>query len=184
MADLSGKKVLVLVSNRGVEQDELKSPVNHLRAAGAEVAIAAPESGAIQSLVGDWDLGDEFTADSTLDQVASDEYDLLLLPGGTLNADSLRLNSAARSIAESFAASGRAIASICHGPWLLVETGLVQGKTLTSYKSIRTDILNAGGTWKDEQVVRCPAENWVLLTSRNPDDLDAFNRAIGEELAG
>lgn len=184
MTDLSGKKVLVAVSNRGVEQDELKSPLQYLRQAGAEVTVAAPEAGEVQSLVSDWDLGEKFPVDATLGDAAESDYDLLLLPGGTLNADNLRLDTNAQDLAKSFAAAGKPVASICHGPWLLVETGLVKGKTLTSYKSVKTDVVNAGGTWKDEQVFRCPADNWVLITSRNPGDLDAFNKAVAEELAG
>lgn len=107
MADLSGKKVLAVVSNRGVEQDELRSPLKYLKDAGAEVSVAAPESGVIKSLVGDWDRGEDFTVDLTLDQAAVKDYDLLLLPGGTLNADSLRGDSTAQSIAKAFADSGR-----------------------------------------------------------------------------
>lgn len=183
MADLSGKKVLVVVSNRGVEQDELKSPVQTLKDAGAEVTIASQKTGEVQSLVSDWDLGEAFQADAALSEVNEADYDLLLVPGGTLNADNLRLDEDAQRIAKSFASGGRPIASICHGPWLLVETGLVKGKTLTSYKSVKTDVINAGGTWKDVEVFRCPAENWVLITSRNPGDLDAFNKAVIKELS-
>lgn len=106
MADLSGKKVLALVSNRGVEQDEPKSPLKHLRDSGAEVTISAPETGDVLPLVGDWDRGDTFTADMTLEQVSPDDYDLLSLPGGTLNADSLRLDSIARSIAKALPPPG------------------------------------------------------------------------------
>ena len=182
MPDLAGKKVLAAVSNRGVEQDELKKPVEHLRQAGAEVVIAAPEAGQVKSLVGDWDLGEVFEASEALAAVNEQDFDLLLIPGGTLNADNLRLDADAQRIAKSFAGSGRPIASICHGPWLLVETGLAKGKTLTSYTSIKTDVVNAGGTWKDEQVFRCPANGFVLITSRNPGDLDAFNSAIAAEL--
>lgn len=183
MSHLSGKKVLVVVSNRGVEQDELKDPVHKLRAHGAKITIAAPEAGQVRSLVGDWDLGEVFEADETLADVQEADYDLLLVPGGTLNADNLRLDAEAQRIVKSFAASGRPIASICHGPWLLVETGLVKNKTLTSYKSIKADVINAGGTWKDEQVFRCPAENFVLITSRNPGDLPAFTEAVAQELS-
>lgn len=183
VSHLSGKKVLVVVSNRGVEQDELKDPVHKLRAHGAKITIAAPEAGQVRSLVGDWDLGEVFEADETLADVQEADYDLLLVPGGTLNADNLRLDAEAQRIVKSFAASGRPIASICHGPWLLVETGLVKNKTLTSYKSIKADVINAGGTWKDEQVFRCPAENFVLITSRNPGDLPAFTEAVAQELS-
>ena len=182
MAELSGKKILVLVNNQGVEQDELKVPVQKLRAAGAEVTVAAPETGEVKSLVGDWDLGETFPVDQKISDVTDSEYDLLLLPGGTLNADTLRLDEDAQKLAKTFASSGRPVASICHGPWLLVETGLVDGKTLTSYQSVKTDIVNAGGNWVDEQVKVCPANGWTLITSRNPDDLDAFVGAIEDQL--
>lgn len=181
MSDLSGKKILALVSNQGVEQDELKVPTQRLREAGAEVTVAAPKSDEIQSLVGDWDRGETFTVDQEISQVTDSDYDLLLVPGGTINADTLRLDEDAQKIAKAFASSGRPIASICHGPWLLVETGLVAGKTLTSYRSVKTDIVNAGGTWRDEEIVRCP-KDWVLITSRNPGDLDAFVSTITDEL--
>lgn len=183
MPDLSGKKVLAIVSNRGVEQDELKDPVNMLRQSGAEVVIAAPETGKVQTLTGDWDLGEIFEAGQALASVNEAEFDLLLIPGGTLNADNLRLDADANRIVKSFASSGRSVASICHGPWLLVEAGLVQGKTLTSYNSIKTDVINAGGSWKDVSVFRCPANGFALITSRNPGDLVAFNEAIVKELS-
>ncbi|WP_016997549.1 DJ-1/PfpI family protein [Kocuria atrinae] len=147
MADLTGKKTLSLQTNRGVEQDELKVPLEQLREAGATVTVASQENGEIQSLVGDWDLGETFPVDQKISDVNESEYDLLLLPGGTLNADTLRLDEDAQKIAKAFASSGRPIASICHGPWLLVQTGLVDGKTLTSYESIKVDVVNAGGTW-------------------------------------
>ena len=182
MSALSGKKILVLVNNQGVEQDELKVPAQKLREAGAEVTVAAPESGEISSLVGDWDRGETFPVDRTISSVDDSQYDLLVLPGGTISADTLRLDEDAQKIATAFASSGRPVASICHGPWLLVETGLVKGKTLTSYRSVKTDIVNAGGTWVDEQVKVCPGNGWHLITSRNPDDLDAFVGAIEEQL--
>lgn len=183
MAELSGKKILLLSENQGVEQDELKVPAEKLREAGAEVTVAAPETGEIKSLVSDWDLGETFPVDQTITSVNESEYDLLLLPGGTLNADSLRLNEDAQKIAKSFVSSGRLGASICHGPWLLVETGVVDGKTLTSYASLKTDITNAGGNWVDQEVKVCPANEWTLITSRNPGDLEAFVAAIKEQLS-
>lgn len=182
MADLTGKKILSLQANRGVEQDELKVPLEKLREAGATVTVASQENGEIQSLVGDWDLGETFPVDQKISDVNESEYDLLLLPGGTLNADTLRLDEDAQKIAQAFASSGRPIASICHGPWLLVETGLVDGKTLTSYDSVKVDITNAGGTWVDEPMKRCPAKDWALITSRNPGDLEPFVQAIKDEL--
>lgn len=182
MAELSGKKILVLVTNQGVEQDELKVPLEKLRADGAEVTVAAPETGEVKSLVGDWDRGETFPVDQTISSVNESEYDLLLLPGGTLNADALRLDQDAQKTAKAFASSGRPVAALCHGPWLLVETGLVKGKTLTSYVSVKTDIVNGGGTWVDEQAKVCPANGWTLITSRNPGDLDPFVAAIEEQL--
>lgn len=183
MADLTGKKILSLQTNRGVEQDELKVPLEQLREAGATVTVASQETGEVQSLQGDWDLGETFPVDQKIADVDASEYDLLLLPGGTLNADTLRLDQDAQKIARSFASSGRPIASICHGPWLLVETGLVKGKTLTSYASVKTDITNAGGTWVDEEMHRCPSNDWTLITSRNPGDLEPFVQAIKDELS-
>ena len=182
MSDLSGKKILLLVNNQGVEQDELKVPADKLRADGAEVTVAAPESGEVKSLVGDWDRGETFPVDQTISSVNESEYDLLLLPGGTLNADALRLDQDAQKTAKAFASSGRPVAALCHGPWLLVETGLVDGKTLTSYPSVKTDIVNAGGNWVDQEVKVCPAKEWTLITSRNPGDLDAFVGAIEDQL--
>lgn len=183
MADLAGKKILALVTNRGVEQDELMVPVDRLRGTGAQVTVAAPDAGEVQTLVGDWDLGEKIPVDTTLADLNEADFDLLLVPGGTLNADNLRLDADAQRIANAFASSGRPIASICHGPWLLVEAGLVKGKTLTSYISIKTDVQNAGGSWKDVEVFRCPAEGYALITSRNPGDLDPFIGAIEDELS-
>ncbi len=182
MTELTGKRILTIVTNRGVEQDELIVPGTALRAVGAEVTVAAPSSEPVQTLVSDWDRGETVPVDTTLSEVAAGDYDLLLVPGGTLNADSLRLDGDARRIAREFAGSGRPIAAICHGPWLLVETGLVRGKQLTSYLSLRTEVTNAGGTWHDSELVRCDHEGFVLITSRGPQDLDAFVSGIQGEL--
>ncbi|MGP5724403.1 type 1 glutamine amidotransferase domain-containing protein [Arthrobacter rhombi] len=183
MNDLNGKKILVAVSNRGVEQDELTVPLQRLRSAGAEVTVAAPQPGEVETLVGDWEPGDRVPVDATLADVDDSGYDLLLLPGGTLNADALRLDENAQRLAKAFASSSRPVASICHGPWLLVETGLTRGKTLTSYLSMKTDVQNSGGSWKDQEVFRCPTDGWTLITSRNPGDLNAFVGAIDAELS-
>ncbi len=184
MADLTGKRILTILQNRGAEQDEVKQPVEQLRDAGAEVTIATPEADTIQTLVGDWDLGEQFTSDAKLSDVDDSGYDILVVPGGTLNADSLRLNDHAQRIVKSFASSGRPVASLCHGPWLLVETGLVKDKRATSYISVKTDISNAGGIWEDSELVRCTSQGWTLLTSRGPQDLSAFISAITSELTG
>ncbi|MBM7440161.1 type 1 glutamine amidotransferase domain-containing protein [Streptomyces sp. HB132] len=181
--DLGGRRVLTIVTNYGVEQDELVVPVRHLRDAGATVDIAAMSNDPIRTLVGDKDPGETVRPSLTLPEVDPDGYDLLLVPGGTLNADTLRLQDATPDIVRSFTTAGRPVAAICHGPWALVESDVVRDRTLTSYASLRTDIRNAGGTWVDEPVVRDDTGGWTLITSRTPDDLDAFLREIDKELS-
>ena len=161
---LSGYRVLAIVTNYGVEQDELVVPVEHLRERGAAVVVAAASRDVIQTLVGDKDPGRTVQPDATFGDAGSD-FDLLLIPGGTLNADALRLETGAVDTVRSFASSGRPVAAICHGPWALVETAAVEGKTLTSYPSLETDVLNAGGAWVDRPVVR-DDEGYTLVTSR------------------
>ena len=182
MPEITGKKVLVAVSNRGVEQDELKVPVEKLRAAGVDVLISAPEAGQVETLVGDWERGEKIPVDKPLPEVSDGDYDLLVLPGGTLNADALRLDPHAQGIVRSFSESGRPIAAICHGPWLLVETERTRGKNLTSYTSLKADITNSGGQWADEPVVIDREQGWTLITSRNPGDLDQFVDGIKQVL--
>ncbi|MEU1134165.1 type 1 glutamine amidotransferase domain-containing protein [Streptomyces sp. NPDC005900] len=184
MADntLNGRRVLAIVTNYGVEQDELVVPVQHLRSRGAHVDVAAVSREEIRTLVGDKDPGKSVEADVALADVDASSYDLLLVPGGTVNADTLRLEDKAVDIVRSFAEPGRKVAAICHGPWLLVEADVLDGKTLTSYASVATDIRNAKGTWVDKSVMRCDAKGWELITSRNPDDLDDFLREIDSAL--
>ncbi|WP_159798731.1 type 1 glutamine amidotransferase domain-containing protein [Puerhibacterium puerhi] len=182
MAHLTGKRVLAIVTNYGVEQDELVVPVERLREQGAEVTVAAAEPGEVQTLTGDKNPGRVVTADTTLDAADSDGFDLLLVPGGTINADTLRLQRPAVDLVRSFAASGRPIAAICHGPWALVEADVVRGATLTSYWSLATDVRNAGGEWVDKSVVRDNGAGYLLVTSRTPDDLDDFVGEIGTVL--
>ncbi|GHE35983.1 glutamine amidotransferase [Streptomyces longispororuber] len=179
---LNGRRVLAVVTTYGVEQDELVVPVQRLRDQGAHVDVAAVSDGEIRTLVGDKDPGKSVDPDLTLDRADASSYDLLLVPGGTVNADTLRLDEGAVATARAFAESGRKVAAICHGPWLLVEAGVLEGKTLTSYASVATDIRNAGGTWVDKPVMRCTANGWELITSRTPDDLDDFLREIGTAL--
>jgi protease I len=182
--DLSGRRVLAIVTNYGVEQDELVVPVDHLRERGAEVDVAAVTDDPIQTLVGDKDPGKSVDPTTTLAAVDASTYDLLLVPGGTLNADSLRLDSDAVGIVNAFASGGRPVAAICHGPWALVEAGIVDGRRLTSYASLATDVRNAGGSWVDETVVRDDSGSPVLITSRTPKDLDAFLGEVDRALAG
>lgn len=179
---LNGRRVLAIVTNYGVEQDELVVPVQHLRERGAQVDVAAVSAEEISTLVGDKDPGETVTPDLTLADADTSSYDLLLIPGGTINADGLRLDGTAVSTVRAFADSGRKVAAICHGPWLLVEAGVLEGKTLTSYPSVATDIRNAKGTWVDKAVMHCGANDWDLITSRTPDDLEDFLREIDATL--
>lgn len=176
--DLQGRKVLTVVTNYGVEQDELVVPVDHLRGNGAEVDVAAVSGDPVQTLVHDKEPGRTVSPTTTLDDADPAGYDLLLVPGGALNADHLRMDHRAVETARAFAASGRPVAAICHGPWALVEADVVRGKTLTSYPSLRTDIGNAGGRWVDRPVVADGTGGWTLVTSRTPDDLDDFLREV------
>jgi protease I len=176
--DLSGRSVLAIVTNYGVEQDELVVPVEHLRSNGAKVDVAAVSAEPVQTLVGDKDPGKTVRPTLTLGEAGASAYDLLLVPGGTLNADHLRQDEQAVSAVRSFASSGRPVAAICHGPWLLVEADVLRGKTLTSYASLRTDVRNSGGQWVDRPVVSDDAGGWTLVTSRTPDDLDDFLREV------
>lgn len=178
MSHLTGKQVLAIVTNYGVEQDELLEPVRHLRDHGAVVTVAAVNGDDVRTLVGDEKPGETVTPDTTIDEVDPAGFDLLLVPGGTINADTLRLQAPAVSVVEAFTSSGRPVAAICHGPWALVEAGKVSGARLTSYPSLATDVRNAGGTWVDEPVVRDTGAGYPLITSRTPKDLPDFLREI------
>ncbi|MEU2250544.1 type 1 glutamine amidotransferase domain-containing protein [Streptomyces sp. NPDC019224] len=180
----SKRKVLAIVTNYGVEQDELVVPLRHLRERGVQVDVAALKKEDIETLVGDKDPGKSVHPDLTLEDVDPAAYDLLLVPGGTLNADTLRLQGTACDIVRSFTSSGRPVAAICHGPWVLVEADSVSGKRLTSYASLRTDVRNAGGDWVDEPVVTDGSGGWKLITSRNPGDLEPFLGEVDAALAG
>ncbi|MDB5033432.1 MAG: glutamine amidotransferase [Chlorobi bacterium] len=177
MGNLSGKKVAVLV-DKGFEEIELTSPVEALREAGADVMIVSPQSGTVKA----WnhtDWGEEIDVDVELDNARPEDFDALLLPGGVMNPDKLRTNPDAVEFVRSFYVNDKPIAAICHGPWTLIEAGIVDGKQMTSYPSIRTDLTNAGATWVDEEVV----VDHGLVTSRSPKDLDAFNEKMVEEFA-
>ena len=180
---LTGRSIAFLMANSGVEEAELTGPRDALRDAGADVALLAPEQDTIAAMNHDVEPGAEFTASLSVSEAEVGDYDALVIPGGTTNADSLRLDQAAVQFVKDFVAARKTIAAICHGPWMLVEAGVVEGKTLTSYPSLRTDIENAGGTWVDESVHRCPSNGWTLITSRNPDDIPDFNAAIVSDLS-
>ena len=178
MTDLGGKKVAFLLK-RGVEQPELTEPWATLESAGAQPVLVSEEPGTITALIGDWDRGDDFTVDLTLDEADPGDYDALVLPGGTLNSDKIRTNPKAIAFVKAFMDAGKPVASICHGPWILIEAGVVQGRTLTSTTRIATDLKNAGAHWVDSEVV----VDGNLLTSRSPLDLPAFNAALLEAVA-
>ena len=175
--DLTGTKVAILVAH-GFEQVELTEPRRALEEAGAETHIVSPADGKVKGWKHDhW--GDELDVDVPLDEARPDDYDALVLPGGQMNPDNLRMEERAVSFARSFFEAGKPVAAICHGPWLLAEADVVRGRRMTSYPSISTDLRNAGATWVDEEVV----VDQGLVTSRNPDDLPAFNRKLVEEIA-
>lgn len=184
MADeLSGKRIAFLVANVGVEQVELTSPWQAVQDAAGTPVLIAPEKDDVQAMQGDTDKGDTFTPDLALAEADPADYDALVLPGGVANPDKLRVIPEAVAFVKSFAMHGKPVASICHGPWTLVEADVLTGKTLTSWPSLQTDIRNAGGTWKDEEVFICPTNGWTLITSRKPDDLEAFTAAFTKAFA-
>jgi deglycase len=178
MANLTGKKVAIIVHNY-FEQAELEEPKKALEAAGAAVDIIAPESGEMTGVNGDINKGGTFQVDKTFNEAILDEYDGLVVPGGTINADNLRVDPAAQTWLQTFLGSGKPVAVICHGPWLIISSGLAKGKRLTSYNTLKDDLVNAGAQWVDEEVV----VDGNLITSRSPDDLPAFNDALIEALA-
>lgn len=180
---MSQKKVLIMTSNAGVELAELQQPLEFLRSKGIEAIHAAIENKAVRTVEHDSKPAIDFEPDSSLSSVNVDDYDLLLIPGGTVNADQLRIDADAQRIIQHFSDQGRPIAAICHAPWVLIDAERIQGKTLTSYHSIRLDLQHAGGNWVDQEVQRCTMQDWVLITSRCPDDIPAFNQAVLQELA-
>lgn len=182
-ANLQGKKVLIITANSGIERDELLRPLESLRQQGAEVTHASLKGGEAQTWVGDAEKDLKVNSDATLKELSAEAYDALVIPGGTVNADTLRQDGDARRLVREFAEAGKTVAAICHGPWLLIDAGVVAGKTLTSYASLRTDLINADAAgWEDAQVKVCPARGWTLITSRAPNDLPAFNAALAEAL--
>ncbi|EIM38147.1 protease [Acinetobacter sp. HA] len=176
------KKVLIITSNEGIEHDELVQPLDFLQSHGFVVIHAAEKNEDVHTMEADSKPSAQYTPDTTMHEVSVEDYDLLVIPGGTVNADKLRTNEDAQRIIQYFADNQKPIAAICHGPWALIDAGRVKDKNLTSYKSIKLDLENAGAKWVDEEVHRCNTNGWVLITSRNPDDLPAFNTAIVEEL--
>lgn len=173
---LSGKKIAILATN-GFEQSELELPRDRLKEAGASVEIVSPEAGEIKG----WekkDWGRPVKVDKTLAQASATDYDAIVLPGGQINPDLLRVNQSALKFIKDVFNQKKIVAAVCHGPWLLIETGIIKGRKATSYASIKTDVINAGGKWEDSQVV----VDQGVITSRNPGDLEAFSAKIIEEV--
>ena len=184
MADsLTGKRIAFLVANEGVEQVELVKPREAVEAAGGTAVLIAPEKGPVQCF-NHLDKADAFDATLSTAEANPDDFDGVVLPGGVANPDQLRTDEHAVEFVRKTAGAGKPIAAICHGPWTLVEAGLVEGKTLTSWPSLQTDIRNAGGTWRDEQLITDDGHGYTLITSRKPDDLDAFDDAVVAAFAG
>jgi protease I len=174
---LRNTRVAALV-DQGFEQSELLEPRKALQSAGAQVDVVSPQSGKVKG----WqhtDWGQEVPVDRALEQANPEEYDALLLPGGVMNPDKLRMNAAAVRFVKAFVDAGKPIAAICHGPWTLIEAGGVRGRRMTSWPSLATDLRNAGAQWTDAE---CIVDNG-LVTSRKPDDIPAFNKKMIEEFA-
>jgi protease I len=174
--DLNGKRIAVLATN-GFEQSELEVPLDRLKKAGATVEVISPEAGEIKG----WDKKDwgrPVKVDKTLDQASASEYDAVVLPGGQINPDLLRLEPKALKFIKDVFDAKKIVAAVCHAPWLLIETGIANGRRMTSYKSIKTDVANAGAKWEDSEVV----VDQGVITSRNPGDLEAFSAKIIEEV--
>lgn len=175
-SNLQGRKIAILATD-GFEQVELTEPRKALDQAGAQTVVISPKSGEIKG----WnhtEWGDKVKVDRTLDQARAEEFDALVLPGGVMNPDHLRMEPKAVEFVREFCRSGKPVAAICHGPWMLVEAGVVQGKTITSWPSLKTDVRNAGGNWVDQEV----ASDGQFITSRKPDDIPAFSRTLIERI--
>ncbi len=172
--ELKGKRVAILATD-GFEQVELTEPKKALEAAGAKTTVVSLKAGEIKG----WDKtdwGETVRVDATLDETSAQDFDALMLPGGVMNPDTLRMEPKAVAFVKEFFASGKPVGAICHGPWILIETGFADGATLTSWPSLKTDLRNAGAFWVDREVV---ADN-LLVTSRKPEDLPAFNSMLIE----
>jgi protease I len=176
--ELKDKRIAFLMANEGVEQVELTEPLEAVHAAGGEADLLAPEAGEIQAF-NHLDKGEKFDVDRVVGDVDVDEYDGLMLPGGVANPDQLRMRPEAVEFVRAFFEAGKPVAAICHAPWTLIEADVVRGRTVTSFPSLQADLRNAGAEWVDEEV----HVDQGLVTSRKPDDLDAFDSKMVEEFA-
>ncbi|MCY0950539.1 type 1 glutamine amidotransferase domain-containing protein [Streptomyces sp. H27-S2] len=176
-------RVAFLVATEGIEQVELTQPWQAVVQAGGSPSLVSLEPGRVQAF-DHLDKADTFPVDLTVGEAKAEEFDALVLPGGVANPDALRVNAEAVALVRSFFDQGKPVAAICHAPWTLVEADVLRGRTLTSWPSLRTDLVNAGGNWVDEEVHVCTAAPSTLITSRNPDDLPAFCTALVTELKG
>jgi protease I len=176
--ELEGKRIAFLVANEGVEQVELTEPLMAVRRAGAQIDVLAPEAGEIQAF-NHLDRGEGFSATKAVAEADVGDYDGLVLPGGVANPDQLRTEPQAVEFVRAFFEEGKPVGVICHGPWTLIEADVVRGRTLTSWPSLQSDLRNAGAEWVDEEV----HVDHGLVSSRTPDDLEAFNAKIVEEFA-
>lgn len=176
---LDDTNVAIFIAQRGTEQVEFTEPKEAVEEAGATVEVLGAETGAVEAVNDDLDPGDTFEVEKTFSEVSADDYDALVIPGGAVGADNLRADEDAVGLVREFSSANKPMGVICHAPWTLVEADVVDGRTLTSFPSLQTDIRNAGGEWVDEEVV---VDNG-LVTSRNPDDLPAFCENVVEQFA-
>jgi protease I len=176
--ELQGRKVAILLAPVGSEQVEFTEPKKAVEDAGAEVDVVGIQTGEAQTMNSDVNMGETFTVEKAFSEVSVEDYDALIVPGGTVGADNLRGSEEAVAFVHGFFEQEKPVGVICHGPWTLVEADVVRGRTLTSYPTLQTDIRNAGGEWVDEEVVT----DQGLVTSRNPDDLPAFCSKLIEEI--
>jgi protease I len=177
MKNLNNKRVAVVVAN-GFEESEFSQPIETLRREGAEVDVISLKAGHVKSW-NDGNWGKDYEVNKTIGEAKASEYDALLLPGGVMNPDQLRINKQVVDFTSSFLEEGKTVAAICHAPWTLIETGQLKGRNLTSYPSIKTDLINAGAHWEDKEVI----VDQGLVTSRKPTDLNSFCKKMVEEIA-